>query len=49
MNEAHDDLPEIQEGLMEVARMMADQETSLADLEEAVIELASLIGGGSDG
>jgi len=43
--EAHDDLPEIQEGLMEVARMSADHETSIEDLENAIIELAALIGG----
>lgn len=45
VNEAHDDLPEIQEGLMEVARMSADHETSIEDLENAIIELAALIGG----
>lgn len=43
--EAHDELPEIQEGLMEVARMAADNETTLEDIEEAIVELAALIGG----
>lgn len=45
VKEAHDDLPEIQDGLMEVARMSADHETSIEDLENAIIELAALIGG----
>ena len=47
--DAHNDLPEIQDGLMEVAAMAADHETSINDLEEAIIELAAMIGGGTNG
>lgn len=49
VKEAIDDLPEIQEGLIEVAGMSADHETSISDLEDAIIELAALIGGDSNG
>lgn len=43
--EAHDELPEIQAGLLEVAEMTANNEVSLEEVVDALMELAALIGG----